>query len=154
MTANSHDALNGGIVVVFDVVYVGMFLGGLPRVKIDRAGVASLGAVSVIAITGETVEVAARAVDLPTIVLLFAFMVVSAHMRLGGFTSAVTRAWGQALVAQWTAGGADHGRRRKAPQLMLPIEPFCADELDGPHALHAREDALTQLGQRVLEPED
>ena len=28
--------------------------------------------------------------DLPTIVLLFAFMVVSAQMRLGGFYSAVT----------------------------------------------------------------
>ena len=97
MTANSHDALNGGIVVVFDVVYVGMFLGGLPRVKIDRAGVASLGAVSVIAITGETVEVAARAVDSPTIVVLFAFMVVSAQVRLGGLTSAVPRRVGASL---------------------------------------------------------
>jgi Na+/H+ antiporter NhaD/arsenite permease-like protein len=37
------------------------------------------------------VEQAAQAVDLPTIVLLFAFMVVSAQMRLGGFYAAVTR---------------------------------------------------------------
>lgn len=34
---------------------------------------------------------AASAVDLPTVLLLFAFMVVSAQMRLGGFYTAVTR---------------------------------------------------------------
>ena len=68
-----------------------MFLGGLPRLKLDRSGVALLGAIAVIAFTGMAVEDAARSVDLPTIVLLFAFMVVSAQMRLGGFYSAVTR---------------------------------------------------------------
>ena len=52
---------------------------------------ALLGAIAVIALTGQSVEDAARAVDLPTIVLLFAFMVVSAQMRLGGFYTAVTR---------------------------------------------------------------
>ncbi|MBN8493106.1 MAG: anion transporter [Burkholderiales bacterium] len=68
-----------------------MFLGGLPRLKLDRSGVALLGAIAVIAFTGESVADAARAVDLPTLVLLFAFMVVSAQMRLGGFYTAVTR---------------------------------------------------------------
>jgi Na+/H+ antiporter NhaD/arsenite permease-like protein len=86
-----HGARDWGIVAVFGVVYLGMFLGGLPRLKLDRSGVALLGAIAVIAFTGQTVEDAARAVDLPTIVLLFAFMVVSAQMRLGGFYSAVTR---------------------------------------------------------------
>ena len=80
-----------GVVLVFGVVYLGMFLGGLPRLKLDRSGVALLGAIAVIALGGQTVQDAARAVDLPTIVLLFAFMVVSAQMRLGGFYSAVTR---------------------------------------------------------------
>jgi Na+/H+ antiporter NhaD/arsenite permease-like protein len=82
------------VLVVFGVVYAGMFLGGLPAVKIDRTGVAVLGAIAMIAITGMSLEEAARAVDLPTIVLLFAFMVVSAQMRLGGFYAAVTRAVG------------------------------------------------------------
>ena len=81
---------DAGVVAVFAVVYAGMFLGGLPRLKLDRSGVALLGAIAVIAITGMTLEEAARAVDLPTIVLLFAFMVVSAQMRLGGFYTAVT----------------------------------------------------------------
>jgi Na+/H+ antiporter NhaD/arsenite permease-like protein len=86
-----HAARDWGIVTIFGVVYLGMFLGGLPRLKLDRSGVALLGAIAVIAITGQTVQDAARAVDLPTIVLLFAFMVVSAQMRLGGFYTAVTR---------------------------------------------------------------
>ncbi len=80
-----------GIAAVFAVVYLGMFLGGLPRLKLDRTGVALLGAIAVIALAGLSVEDAARSVDLPTLVLLFAFMVVSAQMRLGGFYTAVTR---------------------------------------------------------------
>lgn len=79
------------VTAVFAVVYLGMFLGGLPRLKLDRSGVALLGAIAVIAATGMGLEEAARAVDLPTIVLLFAFMVVSAQMRLGGFYAEVAR---------------------------------------------------------------
>jgi Na+/H+ antiporter NhaD/arsenite permease-like protein len=84
-------AADWGIVAVFTTVYLGMFLGGLPRLKLDRSGVALLGAIAVIALGGVAVEDAARAIDLPTIVLLFAFMVISAQMRLGGFYGAVTR---------------------------------------------------------------
>jgi Na+/H+ antiporter NhaD/arsenite permease-like protein len=80
-----------GVVAIFATVYLGMFLGGLPRLKLDRSGVALLGAIAVIALTGLPLEDAARSVDLPTIVLLFAFMVVSAQMRLGGFYAEVTR---------------------------------------------------------------
>jgi Na+/H+ antiporter NhaD/arsenite permease-like protein len=87
----NHNATDWGIVAVFATVYLGMFLGGLPRLKLDRSGVALLGAIAVIALTGLPVEDAARAVDLPTIVLLFAFMVVSAQMRLGGFYTEGTR---------------------------------------------------------------
>ena len=90
-TRMNPSATDWGIVAVFATVYLGMFLGGLPRLKLDRSGVALLGAIAVIALTGLPVEDAARAVDLPTIVLLFAFMVVSAQMRLGGFYAEVTR---------------------------------------------------------------
>lgn len=86
-----HSAIDWGIVAIFAVVYLGMFLGGLPRLKLDRSGVALLGAIAVIGLSGLPVEDAARSIDLPTIVLLFAFMVVSAQMRLGGFYAAVTR---------------------------------------------------------------
>lgn len=93
-TVLNHSATDWGIVAVFAVVYLGMFLGGLPRLKLDRSGVALLGAIAVIGLSGLSVEDAARAIDLPTIVLLFAFMVVSAQMRLGGFYGAVTRSVG------------------------------------------------------------
>ncbi len=89
-----------GVVAVFAIVYLGMFLGGLPRVKLDRSGVALLGAIAMIALTGMPIEEAARAVDLPTIVLLFAFMVVSAQMRLGGFYTEVARAVGALPLAR------------------------------------------------------
>lgn len=79
------------VAVIFAVVYVGMFLGGLPRLKLDRSGVALLGGIAVVGSGALTTEAAARAVHLPTVLLLFAFMVVSAQMRLGGFYTALTR---------------------------------------------------------------
>ncbi len=86
-----HGLLDWGIVAIFVTVYAGMILGGLPRLKLDRAGVALLGAIGVIGLGAMSTTQAANAVDLPTVLLLFAFMVVSAQMRLGGFYTAVTR---------------------------------------------------------------
>jgi Na+/H+ antiporter NhaD/arsenite permease-like protein len=67
-----------------------MFLGGLPRLHLDRTGVALLGAIAIVGAGVMTPQAAAEAVHLPTVVLLFSFMVISAQMRLGGFYSAVT----------------------------------------------------------------
>ncbi|MBP6899572.1 MAG: anion transporter [Burkholderiaceae bacterium] len=90
------EALSGAAsleaVAIFAVVYLGMVLGGLPRLQLDRTGVALLGAIAVVGLGLMTPEAAAQAIHLPTIVLLFAFMVISAQMRLGGFYAAVTRA--------------------------------------------------------------
>ena len=86
-----HGLIDWGIVAIFVTVYAGMILGGLPRLKLDRSGVALLGAIGVIGLGAMSTEQAARAVDLPTVLLLFSFMVVSAQMRLGGFYTAVTR---------------------------------------------------------------
>jgi len=86
-----HGAQDWAVLSVFGIVYLGMFLGGLPHLRLDRTGVALLGAIAMIALAGHPIEQAAQAVDLPTLVLLFAFMVVSAQMRLGGFYAEVTR---------------------------------------------------------------
>ena len=83
-------ASDWGVVAIFVVVYLGMILGGLPRLKLNRAGVALLGAIAVVGMGAIDTEQAARAIDLPTVLLLFSFMVVSAQMRLGGFYTAVT----------------------------------------------------------------
>jgi Na+/H+ antiporter NhaD/arsenite permease-like protein len=79
------------VVAIFVVVYLGMILGGLPFVQLDRTGVALLGAIALVAIGDLTPEQAAQAVHLPTLLLLFSFMVISAQMRLGGFYTWVTR---------------------------------------------------------------
>jgi Na+/H+ antiporter NhaD/arsenite permease-like protein len=79
------------VVGTFAVVYLGMILGGLPLLQLDRTGIALLGAITLIAFDAVSLEEAARSIHLPTLILLFAFMVVSAQMRLGGFYDAVTR---------------------------------------------------------------
>ena len=48
------------IVVVFFVVYLGMILGGLPFLQLDRTGVALLGAIALIAMEAVTPEQAGR----------------------------------------------------------------------------------------------
>ena len=78
------------VLVVFLVVYLGMILGDLPFLQIDRTGIALLGAIALVASGAVSAEEAAQAVHLPTILLLFSFMVLSAQMRLGGFYTRVT----------------------------------------------------------------
>src|SRR5512134_1425001 len=79
------------VLTIFVLVYVGMILGGLPYLQLDRTGIALLGAIAMIGTEVVSVEEAARSIHLPTLILLFAFMVVSAQMRLGGFYDWLTR---------------------------------------------------------------
>ena len=79
------------IVIIFCIVYLGMILGGLPFLQLDRTGVALLGAIALISVDAVSIQEAAEAVHLPTIILFFSFMVLSAQMRLGGFYDWVTR---------------------------------------------------------------
>jgi len=79
------------VLAVFAVVYLGMVVGGLPKLHLDRTGVALLGAIAIVGAGVLTPEQAAESIHLPTILLLFSFMVISAQMRLGGFYTRVTR---------------------------------------------------------------
>jgi len=72
-------------VAVFLLVYLGMIFGGLPFLQLDRTGIALLGAIVLVASQVISVEEAYRSLHLPTLILLFSFMVVSAQLRLGGF---------------------------------------------------------------------
>src|SRR5205807_269044 len=63
---------------------------GLPFVQLDRTGVALLGAIAIVGLEVLTPEQAALSIHLPTLLLLFSFMVLSAQMRLGGFYTWVT----------------------------------------------------------------
>jgi Na+/H+ antiporter NhaD/arsenite permease-like protein len=79
------------VLVIFLLVYLGMLLGEIPGLALDRTGVALLGAIALVATGRTTVAGAWAAVDVPTISLLLGLMVVSAQFRLGGFYAEVTQ---------------------------------------------------------------
>ncbi len=85
--------------VVFGLVYLGMILGGLPGLALDRTGVAVLGAIALIASGRVGLDAAWNAIDASTIALLLGLMVVSAQFRLGGFYSAVTQRLASASIS-------------------------------------------------------
>ncbi|MBK7978282.1 MAG: anion transporter [Deltaproteobacteria bacterium] len=76
-------------VAIFVLSYVGIALGEIPGLAIDRTGVALLGAMLLVASETLTFGQATAAIDAGTLVLLFGLMVLSAQFRLGGFYSAV-----------------------------------------------------------------
>lgn len=71
--------------LIFAASYIGVAMGRLPRLALDRTGIALLGAIAMIASSALTLDDALRAVDMPTILLLYAMMIISAQLRLGGF---------------------------------------------------------------------
>lgn len=78
---------NGSIfaVAIFMLTYVGVAFGRVPGLGIDRTGIALLGAIAMVVSGAVPIDQAVAAVDLPTIILLYALMVLSAQLRLGGF---------------------------------------------------------------------
>lgn len=73
--------------------------GRVPLLRIDRTGVAVVGAILMVVTGAIGFDEAARAVDARTIVLLFSMMVIVAHLRLAG---------GLAALAQYTAERVAH----------------------------------------------
>ena len=73
------------IVGVFILTYIGMALGRAPGLKLDRTGIALLGLVVLLAAGAIHVEDIGRAVDAPTLLLLFALMIISAQFGAAGF---------------------------------------------------------------------
>ena len=75
---------------IFGLTYVALALGKIPGLRIDRAGIALVGAAAMLAGGVLSMHDAARAVDYETIVLLFGMMVVVSYLRLAGFFALVT----------------------------------------------------------------
>ncbi|MFO1070655.1 MAG: SLC13 family permease [Geminicoccaceae bacterium] len=91
--------MTGLVIAVFVAVYVGMALGRWPGLRIDRTGIAVLGAI-VLYLAGAVGEADLRAaIDIPTLVILFGLMVLSAQFAACGFY-----AWCSARIAQTPAG--------------------------------------------------
>jgi Na+/H+ antiporter NhaD/arsenite permease-like protein len=87
------------VLIIFAFVYVGMVLGEIPGLALDRTGVALLGAIALLATEQVSPEEAWTAVDVPTLMLLFGLMIVSAQFRLGGFYTYLTRRLAAAEVS-------------------------------------------------------
>jgi len=90
--------MDGWVMGVFLVVYGGMILGGIPGLSLDRTGIALLGAIALVVPGRLSVQEALGSVDVPTMVLLFGLMVVSAQLRLGGFYTWVVLRFGGARI--------------------------------------------------------
>lgn len=70
---------------IFILTYAGVALGRIPGLTLDRTGIALLGAIAMVVSGTVPLSAAMAAIDLPTIVLLYALMILSAQLRLGGF---------------------------------------------------------------------
>ncbi|MBM3491400.1 MAG: anion transporter [Alphaproteobacteria bacterium] len=80
------------VVAVFAAVYLGMALGRWPGTRIDRTGVALIGAIALATVGAVDAELLRRTVDLPTLAILFALMVLSSQVTASGFFERVSAA--------------------------------------------------------------
>ena len=70
---------------LFLITYLGIALGKVPGLVIDRVGIALLSAIAMVGFGVISTQAAVQAIDLPTILLLYSLMIISAQLRLGGF---------------------------------------------------------------------
>ena len=73
------------VFAVFCAVYVGMALGRWPGLRIDRTGIAILGALVLYASGTVDGKEALQAIDFPTLIVLFGLMMLSAQYAVCGF---------------------------------------------------------------------
>ena len=70
--------------VILALTYAGIALGRIPGLRLDRAGIALLGAAAMIALGSLSLDDAFRAIDFHTIALLLGMMIVVAHLKVSG----------------------------------------------------------------------
>lgn len=78
------------IVGIVLLTYVGVALGSVPRTRMNRATIALVGAAALVALGAVTEEEAIYAIDLGTLLLLGAMMVINNNLRMAGFFTLVT----------------------------------------------------------------
>ena len=84
-------------VLIFALTYAGVAVGRIPGLQLDRTGIALLGAIAMVVSGAVSVQQAVSSIDVPTILLLYALMIVSAQLRLGGFYTRVAHS-----MARWS----------------------------------------------------
>jgi Na+/H+ antiporter NhaD/arsenite permease-like protein len=79
------DAARLANAAILALTYGGIALGRIPGLRLDRAGIALLGAALMIGVGVLSPQEAYAAIDLDTLTLLLGMMIVVAHLRLSGF---------------------------------------------------------------------
>jgi Na+/H+ antiporter NhaD/arsenite permease-like protein len=92
------------IISIFVLTYLGMAAGRLPWLEVDRTGIALLGVIALLATESVTLDQIGATVDISTLVLLFALMIISAQFASSGFYD---------LCVEWIT------RRRGEPAWLL-----------------------------------
>ncbi|HEX6114429.1 MAG TPA: SLC13 family permease [Geminicoccaceae bacterium] len=77
--------MSGLVLVVFAAVYLGMAIGRWPGLKVDRTGIALLGAIVLYGSGALDGAAVLAAIDFPTLVVLFGLMILSAQFAACGF---------------------------------------------------------------------
>ena len=76
-------------ILIFTLTYVGVAIGHIPGLQLDRTGIALLGAIAMVVSGAVPLGKAVGSIDIPTMLLLYALMIISAQLRLGGFYTRV-----------------------------------------------------------------
>jgi Na+/H+ antiporter NhaD/arsenite permease-like protein len=71
--------------LVVVLTYIGLGLGYLPGLRMNRATIALVGAAALMALGVLDLKAAWGAIDYKTLVFLFGMMVISAHLATAGF---------------------------------------------------------------------
>jgi Na+/H+ antiporter NhaD/arsenite permease-like protein len=85
MTHLSSEAATIVTVVLFGLTYFGMALGRIPGLAIDRTGIALFAAVLLLVSGARAPSESLRAIDVPTLCVLFGLMALSSQFVLAGF---------------------------------------------------------------------
>lgn len=80
------------VLAVFTLTYLGVAAGHIPGLKIDRTGIAMLGAIALMIFSRLSTATIIGFVNWPTMLLLFGFFVLSAQLRLSGLFDVVATA--------------------------------------------------------------
>jgi len=83
MSADLHH--KPAILLILALTYAGIALGRIPGLKLNRPGIALLGAIGMMIFGGVSTAEVVSYINWPTIFLLFGFFVISAQLRLSGF---------------------------------------------------------------------
>jgi len=73
------------ILAIFAMTYVGIAIGRIPGLKLNRVGISLLGAIGMMIFAGIGTNDVISYINWPTIFLLFGFFVISAQLCLSGF---------------------------------------------------------------------